>query len=157
MQALINLRSEVNAIHLFFAKQLGLPIRLTDVEAQKIDGTTLDTHGVVVAAFSVMDKANWVKFFKKTFLVANISPKVVFRMLFLTLTSADVDFSDWELWWKTYITKKALLTTRCIELVRKKEFTAAALDLEYEIYVVHIASLSSTLLVAFNVHPFRRS
>ena len=90
---MINLGSEVNAIHPSFAKQLGLPIRPTDVGVQKIDGTTLDNHGMVVAAFSVVDKANRVKFFEKTFLMANVSPKVVFGMLFLTLSGADVDFS----------------------------------------------------------------
>ena len=78
VQALINSGSEVNAIHLFFVKQLGLPIKPIDVGAQKIDGTTLDTHGMVVAAFSVEDKANRVKFFEETFLLANVSPEVVF-------------------------------------------------------------------------------
>ena len=58
VQALIDSESEVNTIHLIFAKQLGLPIRPTNVGAQKIDGTTLDTYGMVVAAFSVEDKAN---------------------------------------------------------------------------------------------------
>ena len=58
VQALINSRSEVSAIYPSFAKQLGLNIRPTDVGAQKIDGTMLDTHGMVVAAFSVLDKAN---------------------------------------------------------------------------------------------------
>ena len=39
----------------------------------------------------------------------------------------------------------------------KKEFAAAALDPEHETYVVHVASLSSTPLVAsLNVHPSRR-
>ena len=33
MQVLINLESEINAIYLFFAKQLGLPIRRTDIRA----------------------------------------------------------------------------------------------------------------------------
>ena len=56
---------KVNTIHPTFAKQLGLPIRPTDVEAQKIDGTTLDTHRVVIAAFPVTDKANRVKFFER--------------------------------------------------------------------------------------------
>ena len=93
VQALIGLGSEVNAIHPFFAKQLGLPIRPIDVGAQKIDGTMLDTHGMVVAAFSVVNKANQVKFFEEIFLVANVSPEVVLRMLFLTLSGADVDFS----------------------------------------------------------------
>ena len=93
VQALIDSGSEVNAIHPTFAKQLGLPIRPTDVEAQKIVGTTLDTYEIVVAAFSVEDKANQVRFFEETFLVANVSPEVVFRMPFLTMSNADVDFS----------------------------------------------------------------
>ena len=97
VQALIDSRSEVNTIHLTFAKQLGLPIRPTDVGAQKIDGTTLDTNGMVVAAFSVVDKANRVRFFEETFLVANVSPEVVLGMPFLTLSNADVDFSGRDL------------------------------------------------------------
>ena len=58
VQALIDSRSEVNTIHLTFAKQLGLFVRPINVGAQKIDNTTLDTYGIVVAAFSIMDKAN---------------------------------------------------------------------------------------------------
>ena len=38
----------------------------------------------------------------------------------------------------------------------KKEFAAAALDPEHEIYTVHIASLSSTPLASLDVHPSRR-
>ena len=112
MQALINSGSEVNVIHPSFVKQLGLSIRPTDVGAQKIDGTTLYTHGMVVAAFSVEDRANRVRFFEETFLVANVSPEVVFGMPFLTLSNVDVDFSGRDLRWRTYTTKKALPTTR---------------------------------------------
>ena len=54
--------------------------------------TVLDTYEMVVAAFSVIDKANQVRFFKETFMVANISLKVVFGMTFLTLSGANVDF-----------------------------------------------------------------
>ena len=93
VQVLIDSGSKVNTIHLCFVKQLGLPIRLTDVRAQKIDGTMLDTHGMLVAAFSVVDKANQVRFFEETFLVTNISPKRVLGMFFLTLSGTDVDFS----------------------------------------------------------------
>ena len=92
MSALLDSGSEVNAIHPTLARELGLPIRPTDVGAQKIDGTLLDTFGMVVAAFSVEDKANRVRFFEETFLVANVSPEVVLRMIFLTLSGADVDF-----------------------------------------------------------------
>ena len=156
VQALIDSGSEVNAIHLSFAKQLGLPIRSTDVGAQKIDGTTLDIHGIVVAAFLMVDKANQVKFFEVTFLMANVSPEVVLGMAFLTLSGADDDFSGQELWWKTYTTKKALSTTRRIELVGKKEFAAATLNPEHRNYVIYVASLSSTLLPFLNIYPSRR-
>ena len=90
--------SGINAINPTFARELGLPIRPTDVGAQKIVGTMLDTFGMVVAAFSVINKANQVRFFKKTFLMANINLKVVFGMLFVTLSGANIDFLGRELW-----------------------------------------------------------
>ena len=52
---------------------------------------------MVVAAFSIENKANRVKFFEETFLVANVSPEVVIGMPFLTLSNADIDFSGREL------------------------------------------------------------
>ena len=97
MQALVDLGSEVNAMHASFAKQLGFPIRPTDVGAQKIDCTTLDAHGIVVAAFSMEDKANQVRFFEEIFLVANVSPEIVFGIPFPTLSGADIDCSSREL------------------------------------------------------------
>ena len=108
MSALLDSGSEVNAIYPSFAKQLGLSIRPTDVGAQKIDGTMLDTYGMVIEAFSVEDKANRVRFFEETFLVANVSPEVVLGMPFLTLSGADVDFSGRELRWRTYTNKEVL-------------------------------------------------
>ena len=57
----------------------------------------LDTNRIVVIAFSVVDKANWIRFFEEIFLVASVSLEVVFRILFFTFSSADVDFSGQEL------------------------------------------------------------
>ena len=87
---------------------------------------------MVVAAFSVTDHANTVRFFEKTFLIANFIPDVVFGMLFLTLSSADVDFPKKELWWRFYTLKETFSTTKRVELVGKKEFAAATLDPGYE-------------------------
>ena len=81
-----------------FILKLGLSIRTIDVGAQNIDSTMLDTFGMVIAAFSVRDKANQVRFFEETFLVANVSPEIVFGMPFFTLSDADVDFLGRELW-----------------------------------------------------------
>ena len=52
---------------------------------------------MMVVVFLVIDQADRVKFFEKTFLVANISPDVLFGMPFLTLNSANVDFPKREL------------------------------------------------------------
>ena len=98
MSALFDSGSEVNAIHPTLIRKLGLPVRPTDVGAQKIDGTMLDTFGMVVTAFSVTDKANRVRFFEETFLVANVSPEIVLGIPFLTLSDADVNFSGQKLW-----------------------------------------------------------
>ena len=91
----------------------------------------------------------------------NISPEVVLGMPFLTLSDADVDFLEHELRWRTYTTKKTLLTTRRIELVGKKEFVAATLDLKHETYVVHVGSVSFDMLpssfpLELDVHPSHR-
>ena len=47
---------------------------------------------MIVAAFLMTNKANQVRFFEKTFLMANSSPKIVFGMLFLILSSINIDF-----------------------------------------------------------------
>ncbi len=91
-EALFNSRSEVNAMSQVFAQQLGLKIRKTNVRAQKIDGTTLETFGVVISTFSISDKDGREKFFEKSFLLANISPDIVLGIPFLTMSNADVDF-----------------------------------------------------------------
>ena len=92
MLALFDSDSKVNAVYPAFSKKLGLFIRPIDVEAQKIDGIILDIYGMIVVAFSIKNKANRVRFFEMSFLVTNVSPKVVFEMLCLTLRGVDVGF-----------------------------------------------------------------
>ena len=49
--ALLDSGSEVNAITPAYATYLGLKVRVTDVGVQKIDGSSLATYGMVIAAF----------------------------------------------------------------------------------------------------------
>ena len=67
---------------------------------------------MVVAAFSIIDQADRIRFFEKTFLVAYISLDVVLGMPFLTLSGADIDFPKKELRWRSYNIEKALPTTK---------------------------------------------
>ena len=101
-----------------------------------------------------MNKGNRVRFFEETFLVANISLEVIFGMSFLTLSSTDIHFLDQELRGRIYTIEEALSSTGCIKLVGMKEFAIATLNPKYEIFVVHVASYSSTPL---NVYPSRKS
>lgn len=70
---LFNSSSEINAIHLIFTKELELLIKPAEIGDKKIDGIILDIYEMVVAAFFVTNKANQIRFFEKTFLVANVS------------------------------------------------------------------------------------
>ena len=104
----------------------------------------LDTYELmIVAAFSGIDKTNRVKFFEKTFLLANTSLKIVFEILFLTLSGPNVGFLGQKLHWRTYTIQKVFPTIQCIELVEKKEFAAVVLDPKYETFVIYIASFTS--------------
>ena len=97
VQALINSGSEVNAMTPAYASKLGLQIHRTNIGAQKIDGSTLKTFGMVLASFQVEDKLRKAQFFQKTFLLADISAEVVLDMPFLTFSNTDVQFVEKEL------------------------------------------------------------
>ena len=75
---------------LAYASKLGLKVHPTNVKAQKIDGSTLKTFGIVLASFQVKDKLGRARFFQKTFLLADINVKVVLDMRLLNLNNADV-------------------------------------------------------------------
>ena len=68
--------------------------------------------------------------------------EVVLGMLFLTFSNADIQFAEKELTWRSYTAKEVLPTTRKVELINKKEFAKAALDINIEAFVVHMSSLS---------------
>ena len=57
----------------------------------------LNIYEMIVVAFSLIDKANRVRFFEETLLVANVSPEIVLEMLFFILSNANIDFLDWQL------------------------------------------------------------
>ena len=96
-KALLNSKSEVNAMNLAFTSQLDPRIWKINVGTQKIDGTTLETYGIVIFIFFLLDKDDRETFFKESFLLADVKPDIIFGMLFLTISNADVDFQAWNL------------------------------------------------------------
>ena len=93
VKALIELDSEFNAMTPAYTLKLGLWARHTDVEAQKIDGSTLQTFGMVLANLLVEDKFGRARFLEETFLLADISVEVVLNRPFWILSNADVKFA----------------------------------------------------------------
>lgn len=80
-----------------YTAKLGLKTQLTYIEAQKIDGSTLETFEIVLASFKVENKLGKSRFFQETFLLANTSMEVVLDMFFLTFNNTDIRFVEQEL------------------------------------------------------------
>ena len=55
VKALLDSGSEVNAMSPVYAKRLGFKTRKINVETQKIDSSTLEIFGMVIADFQVED------------------------------------------------------------------------------------------------------
>ena len=139
VRALLDSGRKVNAMSPAYAKRLGLKTRKTNVGAQKIDGSVLETFEMVIADFQMEDKSGRPRFFQETFLVADTKFEVILGMPFLKISNADVAFGEGTLTWKSYTTNEALPTTERVRLVDPKEFVIAALDADSETFVVHVA------------------
>ena len=145
LRTLLDSGSEVNAMTPVYASKLGLKARHTDVGAEKINGSTLQTFGMVLASFHMEDKLGRAWFFQESFLLADTSVEVVLEMPFLNLSNADIQFAKNKLTWRSYTAAEALPTTKRVELINKKEFAKAALDAESETFVVHVWALEAPL------------
>ncbi len=139
-----------------YTAKLGLTTRKTSVGAQKIDGSPLETHGMASARFLLQDSLGRVRFFEETFLLANISMKVVLGMPFLSFSNANVEFAELgQLTWRSYTAAEVLPTTSRVKLIDKREFAKAALDGNSETFMVYVAALE--LAIAMPIHPSKAS
>lgn len=77
-----------------YITKLGPRPRSTNVAAQKIDSSVLETHGIPSASFLFQDSQERVQFFKETFLQADTSMEIVLEMPFLALSNTDVEFIE---------------------------------------------------------------
>lgn len=89
-RAFIDSNIEVNVITLVYIVKLSLKVRKTDIETMRIDDYTFSTFEIVLADFRMEDKLDRAPFFQKTFLIANTTLKIIFRMFFFTLSNIDI-------------------------------------------------------------------
>ncbi len=54
----------------------------TNIEVQKINGTTLETYEIILSIFFVLNKDDKVRFFEENFLWTDIMLDVILKMLF---------------------------------------------------------------------------
>ena len=110
---------------------------------------------MVISTFFVSDKENKESFFEESFLFADVKPDIVSGMLCLTMRNVDNDFQDRNLQWMSYTTGDIFPTTKQVELIGKKEFAVAVLDLEYETFIVHVAVFC--LDIVDKMHPLKKT
>lgn len=70
-----------------FAKKLVLSIWKNNVGTQKIDGNRFKTFKMIIASILVYKKDAKSQLFKETFLLADMSMNVTFKMCFFTLSN----------------------------------------------------------------------
>lgn len=93
IQVLFNSGSKINPITPIYVVKLGFSIWKTSVRAPKVDGSSLKTYGILSAKFLIYDSIKKVRFFKKTFLLANITIEVVLGIPFFSLSNIDIKFA----------------------------------------------------------------
>ena len=126
-------------MNLDFVRKLGLKVWKTNIGAQKIDSSTLETFGMMITDLQVKNKVGRPRFFKEIFLVANTKFEVILRMLFLKLSNADMLFGKKILIQRTYTINKALPTTKQVQIINKKDFIIVALDADNKTFIVYVA------------------
>lgn len=68
------------------------------------------TYKDIIAGLLFWDKLKKSQFFAKIFLLANTKKKIVFEILFLIFSNANICFEKKKLVYRDYIVAKALLT-----------------------------------------------
>lgn len=91
---LIDFNSEINMMTLVYAKRLGLRTCQIKFEAQKMNNLSLEIFEIGIASFQIVDKFGRVQFFKETFLLVEISIKIVLKISFLTLSNMEIQFTE---------------------------------------------------------------
>lgn len=94
IQALLNSSSKLNAMNSVYAKKLGHCVKQTNIRAQKIDRSHLNTFKMVIVDFLLQDQLEKVWFFQETFLMADTRMEEVLEIFFLTLNNADIWFGE---------------------------------------------------------------
>lgn len=74
--------NKVNAMRLDYGQELDFKIWKTNIETHKIDGSILETFGLIIADFQIKNKVNKPQYFSKTFFMVNTKVEVILKITF---------------------------------------------------------------------------
>lgn len=144
--------SEINTITLVYIAKLDLTTSKTSIRAKKIDSLPLETYDIALTVFLLQNNLKNIKFFEKTFLLVDSNIEIVLELSFLFFNNVDVKFLVLrKLTWRFYDIAEVLPTTSKVELINKKEFIKAALNENFETFVIYITTLETMLIHFFKV------
>lgn len=92
----------------------------------------MKTYKKVIFTFFILNKDNKIRFFKESFLSANIRLNIVFEIFFL-ITKLVIEI---------LFLKTLCLTSKKVKLIEIKEFVAIILNSDYETLVIYIAAFN---------------
>lgn len=73
--------------------KLSLKIWKTNIEAQKINNSVLESFGIIITNFQVEDKVGKFWYFQKFFFLFDTKFKVILKIFFLKLSNIDILFN----------------------------------------------------------------
>lgn len=80
-----------------FIRKRDFGICKTNVGTQKIYVNRLSSYNIIIASFQMNRKYRKIRFFEKTFLLADIGIDITFEILFVILIIVKVNFNNQEL------------------------------------------------------------
>lgn len=75
---------------------------------------------------------------KKTFLLTDISINFSFRIFFYIFSSLAINLNKSKISYKLYSNAEVFPNIKQIELIRKKEFAIAVLNMDNKTFIIHI-------------------
>lgn len=130
-----------------FLTAFGLTTRTTNIDAQKIDVSSLKIYDMVSERFSLQNSLKRVWFFKQIFLQSETSMKMVFEIFFLALSIADIKFDAGKLISRKYTVMEGCPIARQIELINMYKFMEVALDEAFKLFIVSVTILEAPMLI----------
>lgn len=137
---------------LAYITKLGLTTWKTSIGVQKIDSLPIKTYNMVLASFLLMDSLGKIRFFEKTFLLANTSIEVVLGMPLLFLSNINIKFAKLgKITYSLYTAAKALPTNSWMKLINKKKLAKATIDKNCKTFIMYVSALD---IVESLIYPF---